>query len=104
MKRLQRGIGLLLLLAGLTAFLAPDLYSLIFQQQTKEVVREFREAHQAKAQFEAAVTHSIHSLNIVHFLSRRLLSTTQTLLSAMQAAPIIGLTRPNAATGTASRL
>ncbi len=45
MKRLQRGIGLLLLLAGLTAFLAPDLYSLVFQQQTKEVVREFREAH-----------------------------------------------------------
>ena len=45
MKRLQRGIGLLLLLAGLTAFLAPDLYSLVFQQQTKQVVKEFREAH-----------------------------------------------------------
>ena len=45
MKRLQRGIGLLLLLAGLTAFLAPDIYSLVFQQQTKEVVRKFREAH-----------------------------------------------------------
>ena len=49
MKHLQRVIGLLLLLAGLAAFLAPDLYSLAFQQQTKQLVREFRERYAVPA-------------------------------------------------------
>ena len=53
MKHLQRGIGLLLLLAGLAAFVAPDLYSLVFQQQTKEVVREFRERHSVTRTIES---------------------------------------------------
>lgn len=49
MKHLQRGLGLLLLLAGLAAFLAPDLYSLAYQQQAKTVVKEFRERYAVPA-------------------------------------------------------
>lgn len=54
MKRLTVIAGVLLLLAGLGLFLAPDLYSLYFARQSKSIVSVFREMHRSTSQDTSA--------------------------------------------------
>ena len=54
MKRLNVIAGVLLLLAGLGMFLAPDLYSLYFARQSKSIVSVFREKHRSTSQDTSA--------------------------------------------------
>jgi sortase A len=44
-KGIKKGLGILLLLAGLFAFLSPDLYSFYFDYQTQAVISDFQEQH-----------------------------------------------------------